>query len=68
MTDNAKDLLESLRLKADQKFFNHFEWVWLKQVPPAGGMHGYLTDCCEVASPCDWHKAMERANSKEGTA
>lgn len=61
---DAQALLDSMRLQADQKFFNHFEWVWLKQVPRTPEMHGYLTDCCLCDDPCDWHNGMEMANAK----
>lgn len=62
--EEAEKTLDSLRLKPDQKFFNHFEWVWLKAVFDESGKQKALTDCCEVLFPCEWHKAMETANMK----
>lgn len=64
---NAEDVLNSLRTDVDQKFFNHFEWVWLKARFDKAGKRIGVTDCCEVAFPCQWHAAIEKANSKEAT-
>ncbi len=65
---DPQEILDSLRLDVDQKFFNHFEWVWLKASFDEDGKRNGLTDCCEVEFPCDWHKAIEKANSKEAKA
>lgn len=53
----AKEILESLRVDADQKFFNYFDWVWLKKVD------GGLSDCCLVSDPCVWHIEVAKINA-----
>lgn len=52
---DAEKLLRSLRLKADQKWINHFdEHVWLKPCVVDGVRIG-ITECCFVESPCPRH-------------
>ena len=68
MSTDPAAVLESLRIGPDQKFFNHFEWVWLKAMFDESGKRIGITDCCEVERPCDWHAAIEKANSKEARA
>ena len=48
-----KDLLASLRWRADQIIINHFgERVWLREC------EGGITDCCLAAEPCDYHAKL----------
>jgi hypothetical protein len=58
-TATPEEILKSLRMDANQKFFNHFDWVWLKKIK------GGVSDCCLVADPCDWHAGVARVNSSE---
>ena len=63
MTNNAKDLLESLRWGPDMVITNHEgERVWLTEHFDKNGKRDGITDCCEEALPCDYH-AVLAANS-----
>lgn len=63
-----EELRKILSWDADQKVFNHFEWVWLKACYDENGKRIGITDCCEVISPCAWHKSLDLANTKEHKA
>lgn len=58
VTDHLLDVLKALRWKPDMVVVNDFgETVWLKECYHEGKRIG-ITDCCEAADPCDWHKAL----------
>jgi hypothetical protein len=53
----AAEVLAGLRWGPDQKIVNYDgEEVWLKQVPRTPELHGYITDCCFAAAPCERHR------------
>lgn len=52
-SSDPRELLDSLRWKADQVITNHAgERVWLKQIP------GGITDCCSADFPCEHHALL----------
>lgn len=53
---DPRELLNSLRWKADQLITNHFgERVWLKQID------GGITECCPEEAPCAHHARLTHA-------
>lgn len=60
--DNPDHTLQTLRYGPDQIIVNPFdELVWLAAFE-SGGTSG-ITDCCLVAEPCNYHRAIADGDS-----
>ncbi len=60
-SQNAKDLLRSLRWDVDMVITNYDgERVWLGPSFDAKGQRNGITDCCPEAKPCDHHANVAR--------